>query len=378
MPARRDYYEVLGVSRNADVSEIKKSYRKLAMEHHPDRNPGSKEAEERFKECSEAYEVLSDPDKRAHYDRFGHEGMRQAGFEGFSGVEEIFEHFGSLFGDLFGGMGGFGGRGGARQARGSDLRLDLELSFAEAVMGVSREIAVERRVTCDGCSGSGARSGSSAERCGTCGGRGQVLHSQGFFMIGTTCPTCRGEGTIVRDPCAACRGQGVKAKKETLSLTVPAGVDDGQMLRLAGKGEHAPRKGAPGHLYVVMHVAEDPRFRREGYDVHTEVPISMVTAALGGTVTVPTLEKATEGTAELEVGPATQPGTMVVRRGAGIPRPNGAGRGHQVIHFRVDIPRSLSARQRELLREFATEAGESRDSEPEEGRRAFFSRKKKK
>ena len=377
MSERRDYYEVLGVSRQAADAEIKKAYRKLAMECHPDRNPGNKEAEERFKEASEAYEVLADPDKRAHYDRFGHEGMRQAGFEGFSGVEEIFEHFGSLFGDLFG---GFGGRGGRGRGRGSDLRLDLELAFAEAVAGVSKELAVARRVTCDACSGSGAKGGTTPERCGTCGGRGQVLHSQGFFMIGTTCPSCRGEGTVVRDPCPACRGQGSREKKETLTVNVPAGVDDGQMLRLAGRGEAAVRGGPAGNLYVVIHVAEDERFQRDGYDVHTEVPVSMVTATLGGRITIPTLEDATQGTAELEVPPGSQPGTVVVRRGAGIPRPNGAGHGHHLVHLKVDIPKRLSDRQRELLREFAAEAGDLPGEKVDEPRRAggFFSRKKKK
>ena len=373
MAARRDYYEVLGVSREADPGEIKKAYRKLAMECHPDRCPGSKEAEERFKECSEAYEVLSDPDKRAHYDRFGFEGLRQAGFEGFTGVEEIFEHFGSLFGDLFGGFGGRGGR--SRQARGHDLRLDLELSFAEAVTGVSKDLAVARRIACDDCKGTGARAGTSPERCGTCQGRGQVLHSQGFFMIGTACPSCRGEGTIVRDPCPGCRGAGVKEKQETLTVNVPAGVDDGQMLRLAGKGESAPRGGASGHLYVVIHVSEDPRFQRDGFDVHTEVPISMVTATLGGRITIPTLESGTKGTAELDIEPGSQPGTMIVRRGQGIPRPNGAGRGQQVVHLKVEIPKRLSDKQRELLRDFASESGEKLAEPPRAG---FFARRKKK
>jgi molecular chaperone DnaJ len=344
------------------------------MEHHPDRNPGDKQAEERFKECSEAYEVLADAEKRAHYDRYGHEGMRQAGFEGFSGVEEIFEHFGSLFGDLFGGA--FGGRGRARQNRGHDLRLDLQLSFAEAVAGVSRELEVARRVPCGTCSGSGARAGTSPERCGTCGGRGQVLHSQGFFMIGTACPSCRGEGTIVRDPCKDCRGAGVKEKQESLSVTVPAGVDDGQMLRVAGKGEVAPRGGAAGHLYVVIHVAEDKRFQRDGYDVHTEVAIPMVTAALGGRITIPTLDDGTRATTEIEIDAGTQPGTMLVRRGAGIPRPNGHGRGQQVIHLKVEIPKSLSSRQRELLRQLAAEGGDK--CQDDGGRSGFFSRKKKK
>ena len=240
---------------------------------------------------------------------------------------------------------------------------------------MTREVNVTRHVGCDACGGSGARAGTRPERCATCGGRGQVLHSQGFFMIGTACPACRGEGTVVRDACKACRGAGVTERPETLTVTVPAGVDDGQMLRLAGKGEAPPRGGPPGHLYVVLHVAEDERFRRDGYDVHTEVPVSVVTATLGGRVTLPTLDDGTRGTAELEVEPGSQPGTVIVRRQAGIPRPNGGGRGDQVVQLRVEVPRQLTDRQKELLREFAAAGGEALH-EPE--KRSFFGRKRKK
>jgi molecular chaperone DnaJ len=374
MATKRDYYEILGVPRNADGADIKKSYRRLAMEHHPDRNPDNKQAEEKFKEAAEAYEVLSDPEKRERYDRFGHEGLRQAGFEGFGGMDEIFSHFGDLFGDLFGGFGGQRGRGQGR-GRGADLRLDLNLSFAEAVWGITREVAVERRVSCPGCHGSGARPGSGVERCGTCSGRGQVLHQQGFFMIGTTCPTCRGEGAVVRDPCKECRGSGTREKSETLSVTVPAGVDDGQTLRLSGRGEAAQHGGSPGSLYVVLHVTEDERFRREGADVHVDVPVSLVTAALGGKVSVPTLEAGISGAAELDVDPGTQPGAVIVMRGAGVPRIDGRGRGDQIVELHVVIPESLSERQKELLREFAAVSGESLN-EPE--KKTFFGRKRRK
>jgi molecular chaperone DnaJ len=367
---KRDYYEVLGVERSAESTEIKKAYRKLAMEHHPDRNPGSKEAEERFKEAAEAYEVLSDGEKRAAYDRFGHEGLRQRGFEGFHGVEDIFSHFSDLFGDLFGGGFGRGGR-----PRGHDLRVGVRLSFAEAVGGVAKEVDVTRHVACGGCSGSGAKPGTSPERCSTCGGRGQVLHQQGFFMIGTTCPSCRGEGTVIRDKCKECRGSGRVEKSETLTVNIPAGVDDGQRLRLAGKGEAGPRGGVPGNLYVDIQVAEDERFRRDGADVFTVVPVSFATAALGGSVEVPTLDDGVTGSASLEVEPGTQPGAVHVRKNAGIPRLDGYGRGDHVVEITVTVPRRLSDRQKELLRELAAIEGEVVEEPPE--KRSFFGRKRK-
>jgi molecular chaperone DnaJ len=373
--AKRDYYEVLGVARNAEPNEIKKAYRKLAMEFHPDRNPGDKTCEEKFKEASEAYEVLSDDDKRAAYDRFGHEGLRRQGFEGFSGVEDIFSHFSDLFGDLFGGARG-GGRG---RARGADLRVGVELTFAEAVAGASKAVDVTRHVGCATCSGSGARPGTAPERCGTCGGRGQVLHQQGFFMIGTTCPSCRGEGSIIRDKCKDCRGTGMTERGETLTISIPAGVDDGQRLRLAGKGEAAPRGGVPGNLYVDIHVKEDPRFKRDGADVYSMAAVSYATAALGGSVEVATLDDGVTGKATLVIEPGTQPGTVHVRKGAGIPRLDGYGRGNHIVEITVEVPRKLSGRQRELLRELAAIEGDAApDEEPQEEKRSFFGRKKRK
>jgi molecular chaperone DnaJ len=371
---KRDYYEVLGVTRDCGASEVKKAYRRLAMEHHPDRNPGSKEAEEKFKEAAEAYEVLCDDDKRAAYDRFGHEGLRQRGFEGFQGVEDIFSHFGDLFGDLFGGFGRRPGGGRAR-GRGSDLKVTATLSFAEAVAGATKEVSVVRRIPCETCAGSGAKPGTSPERCGTCNGRGQVLHQQGFFMIGTTCPACRGEGTIVKDKCGDCRGAGVREQPETLAVSIPAGVDDGQTLRLSGKGEAAPRGGQPGNLYVEIQVNEDPRWKRDGADIYSLLPIPFTVATLGGKAVVPTLDDGCTGSTSIEVEPGTQPGAIVVRRGEGIPRLDGYGRGNHVIEFTVDVPRRLSERQRELLRELAAEAGEEIE-EPE--RRSFFGRRRKK
>jgi len=368
----RDPYEVLGVPRDASQAEIKKAYYRMAKEFHPDRNPGNKEAEDRFKECSSAYSILSDEDQRARFDRFGFDGIRgnagNAGAGGFSSVEDIFSAFGDIFGDLFGGA-----RSGSRQRRGADLRVDLELSFPEAVWGTSKDVKVTRDIACKTCKGSGAKEGSKPESCTACQGRGQVVHAQGFFMVQTTCPRCRGEGKIIKDPCGDCNGRRVQPETTTFAVTVPPGVDDGQSLRLAGKGETPPGGGSAGHLYVVLHVVGDERFRRDGEDVLTIVPISYVKAALGGEVEVPTLEEKCDGVTTMTVKPGTQPGDQVVRRGAGIPRVGRPGRGDQVIEYKVEIPTKLGAREAELLREIATELEE----DVKEPRRGLFGRIKK-
>jgi len=366
----RDFYEVLGVGRDANDSDIKKAYRRLAMEYHPDRNPGDKGAEEKFKEASSAYKVLSDPNQRARYDQFGPEGLNgQAA--GFRGVEDIFSAFGDLFSDFFGSA-----RGGRRQRRGADLQIHLELSFAEAVHGASREIEIERQEPCETCDGSGAKPGTQRENCQVCGGKGQVLHAQGFFMIQTTCPSCRGEGSILKERCASCRGAGTQGKTSKLTVNVPAGVDDGQTLRLAGKGESA-RGGPSGHLYVSLHVKPDKRFVRDGEDVLTEVPISYVTAALGGEVVVPTLEEMCKGTTRIDVKAGTQPGDVVVRNGKGVPRVGARGAGDHVVRFRVEIPKKLSAREKELLKEIADERGETTgDGSTKRGSSSLFGRLK--
>jgi molecular chaperone DnaJ len=367
----RDLYEVLGVERGASAADLKKAYRRLAQQYHPDRCPGDKAAEERFKEAANAYQVLSDDEQRALYDRFGFEGLRRgagsSGGPGFSSVEDIFSAFGDMFGDFFGGR-----TSGRRQPRGADLRVDLGLTFAEAIWGCSKEVKVTRDVPCDSCHGSGAAAGSKPETCRTCGGKGQVVHAQGFFMVQTTCPHCRGAGKTIKDPCETCRGRGAKPETSTLTVTVPAGVDDSQTLRLAGKGEQGPG-GVAGHLYVVLHVEGDERFRREGDDVLTEVPISFVKATLGGEVEVNTLEDGCNGTATIELKAGTQPGDVVVRRGHGVPRVTESGRGDHVIQFRVEIPRKLSTRQEELLRELATELGEDHVKSEKRG---LFGRKK--
>lgn len=365
----RDLYEVLGVSREASASELKKAYYRLAKQYHPDHNPGDAKAEENFKEAANAYQVLSNDEQRARYDRFGFDGLRGAGGNGgggagFSNVEDIFSAFGDMFGDLFGGRG-------RQRGRGADVQVELQLTFAEAVWGVTKEVKVARDVTCKTCTGSGAKAGSKPEVCRGCGGKGQVVHAQGFFMVQTTCPQCRGAGKIVRDPCEDCRGRGVTSETSTLSVTIPAGVDDGQTLRLAGKGEQGPG-GTPGHLYVVLHVQGDERFRREGQDVLTEVPVSFVQAVLGGEIEVPTLDENCLGTTTMELAAGTQPGDVMVRRGQGITHLGERGRGDHVIQWKVEIPKKLSGRANELMRELASELG----VEVKEAKRGLFGKKR--
>jgi molecular chaperone DnaJ len=365
----RDLYEVLGVERGATQADLKKAYRKLAQQYHPDKCPDDKAAEDKFKEAANAYQVLSDDEQRAMYDRFGFDGLRRGGGgpgAGFSNVEDIFSAFGDLFGDFFGGR-----TSGRRTPRGADLRVDLELTFAEAVWGSTKDVKVTRDIACASCNGIGAAPGSKPEMCKTCGGKGQVVHAQGFFMVQTTCPHCRGRGKTIKDPCEECRGRGVRGETSTLTVTVPAGVDDGQTLRLAGKGESAA--GGTGHLYVVLHVQGDERFRRDNEDVLTEVEISFVKAALGGEVEIYTLDENTNGTTTIDLKPGTQPGDVVVRRGQGIPRVGGGGRGDQVVQFRVEIPKKLTHRQEELLRELAVELDESGVRSEKRG---LFGRKK--
>lgn len=352
----RDLYEVLGVDRQASSADLKKAYYRLAKKYHPDHNPNDKEAEDKFKEAANAYQILGDDDQRSRYDRFGFDGIRGmngGANSGFSNVEDIFSAFGDLFGDFFGGR--TSGRRGP--PRGADLRVDLQLSFAEAVWGTTKEVKVSRQIACTTCNASGAKPGSKAETCATCQGKGQVVHAQGFFMVQTTCPHCRGAGKTIKDPCEDCRGRGTKPETSTLSVTVPPGVDDGQTLRLANKGETAPG-GTAGHLYVVLHVQGDERFRREGDDVLTEIPVSFVKAALGGEIEIHTLEDDCNGTETIKLAPGTQPNDHIVRRGKGIPHVGESGRGDQVVQFKVEIPKKLTAKQEELLRSLASELGE--------------------
>ena len=367
MSERRDYYEVLGVERSVDPAELKRAYRKLAMELHPDRNPGDAASEAKFKEASEAYQVLSDPDKRARYDRFGHAGP-SAGFGGgFHDVGDIFSAFGDIFGDIFGGARAGGSRG---QARGSDIEVRLSMTLAEAFTGVSKDLKVLRRAACATCGGTGAAAGTTPETCQHCGGRGQVMHSQGFLMISTTCPVCRGEGRVVRKPCGNCEGTGLDHEEETLQVNVPAGVEDGSTLRLVGRGEAAPGGGRAGNLYVILRVQGDERFERDGADLHAEVAVSFPQLALGDAVDVPTLD----GDGEVEIPAGTQPGETLVLRGRGMPRLDGRGRGDIVAHLKLVVPSSMSAEEEQHLRAYASSGGHR--VSPERG--GFFKRKKKK
>jgi molecular chaperone DnaJ len=362
---KKDYYEVLGVERTADGAELKRAYRKLAMEHHPDRNPGDAAAEARFKEASEAYQVLSDDERRGLYDRFGHAAPGRVG-QGFGDVGDIFSAFSDIFGDVFGRQGG-GRRG---PARGADIETSIKLTLLEAASGATKDVKVVRRLACGTCKGSGAKPGSSPEVCQQCRGRGQVMHSQGFLMISSTCPVCRGEGKIIRHLCETCDGSGFERHEDTLQITIPAGVEDGSTLRLVGRGEAAPRGGQPGHLYVILRVEEDERFERDGADLHTEIEVSFPQLALGSKLAVPTLV----GDAEIDVRPGTQPGETVTLRGQGMPHLEGRGKGDVIAHLKLVVPKSLSDDQEQRLRAFAEAGGDNVTPE----KTGLFGRKKKK
>jgi molecular chaperone DnaJ len=347
MAAKRDYYEVLGVERNANESDLKKSYRKLALKYHPDRNPGDREAEDRFKEAAEAYEVLRDSRKRQIYDQYGHQGLEGSGFSGFGGFEDIFSSFGDIFEDFF----GFGGgrRSRSRANRGADLRYDMQLSFMEAAFGTEKEIDVEKAETCDDCEGSGAAPGSGPETCPQCGGTGQIGRSQGFFTVRTTCGHCRGNGQVISNPCQTCRGQGKVLSRKKVSVRIPAGVDNGSRLRLSGEGEAGGHGGPHGDLYVFIHAEEHDFFTREDIHVVCQIPVSFVQAALGDTITIPTLQSETE----LKIPKGTQPGDLFRLRGEGIPSLKNGHRGDQVVQVNVKTPTNLNKKQVALLKEFA-------------------------
>ena len=346
---KRDYYEILSVSRDCGDEEIKKSYRKLALKFHPDRNPGDKDAEESFKEAAEAYDVLRDPEKRQIYDRFGHEGLAGTGFRGFSGFEDIF----SSFGDIFEGFFGFGSRGGRTRARqGKSLRYDMELALEDAFHGKEEEITFHRLEACRTCNGSGAAPGSDPQTCGTCQGRGQVVQSQGFFQVSTTCPACHGQGEIISDPCPDCRGGGKIRVEKSINVKIPPGVDTGSQLRLRGEGESGEYGGPPGDLFVVIHVSEHPFFAREEENLICQIPISFVQAALGDTLTIPILGEK-EGH-ELVIPQGTQPGEVIKISGKGMASLRGyRKRGDLYVKIIVKIPEKTTPQQRELLEALA-------------------------
>ena len=350
---KRCYYECLGVERNAAEEEIKKNYRKLAMQYHPDRNPGDKEAEETFKEAAEAYEVLSDREKREIYDRYGHEGLNGIGFRGFSGFEDIFASFSDIFEDVFG-FGTGRSRTRAAQRSGADLRYDLKISFMDAAFGASTDIEVTKSERCHECRGVGAAPGTAPETCRQCSGRGQVTQSSGFFTISTTCPQCRGQGRVITKPCMNCRGSGRAGVTKNVHLKMPAGVETGSRLRLRGEGEEGEYGGQSGDLYVFIHVEPHEFFERKDNNIYCQVPISFVQASLGATLEVPTLN----GTEKLKIPRGTQSGSMFRLKGKGIPHLKGFGRGDQVIETIVKIPANLNKKQEELLREFAKLSGE--------------------
>jgi molecular chaperone DnaJ len=360
--AKRDYYEILGVSRDASIEHIKKAYRKLAVKYHPDKNPGDKQAEERFKELGEAYDVLADPQKRAAYDRFGHSAFdarsRAGGGArgGFHDPMDIFREVfgggaGSIFEDLFGGE----RRDPAGPQRGSDLRYDMELTLEEAARGCEKEIPLTKLEACDACHGTGAEKGSSTKVCATCAGRGQVLTSRGIFSIAQTCPRCEGAGRIIEHPCHTCRGAGRREKASRVKLKIPAGVDTGTRLRSAGNGEAGTRGGPQGDLHVVLHVRNHEIFHRDGDDLVCEVPISFVQAALGAEIEVPTLS----GKANIRVPAGTQSGTVFRLRGRGISNVQGYGVGDLHVRVNVEVPTHLNAAQKASLQQFAELCDES-------------------
>ena len=355
---KKDYYEILGVSRDATEEEIKKAYRRLALQYHPDRNPGNKEAEEKFKEASEAYEVLRDPEKRRLYDQFGHEGLKSTGFSGFTGFEDIFSSFSDLFEEFFG-FSGFGRKRQRYTQRGADLRYDLTITLREAAFGKEKELRINKRVVCDTCRGSGTKPGTSPITCPQCKGRGQIIHSQGFFTISSTCPTCRGEGTIISHPCKSCKGTGKTVKTKTIKVKIPAGIESGMRLRIAGEGEPGERGGPPGDLYVVIHIEEDPFFKRYNNDVYCQIPITFSQAALGAEIEVPTLDGKTH---KLTIPRGTQTGETFKIKGAGIPYLHGRGRGDEIVEVVVKTPTNLTKRQEELFRQLAELEKENNES----------------
>ncbi len=346
--SKRDYYEVLGVAKTASDAEIKKAYRSLAVQHHPDKNPNDPHAEEKFKEAAEAYAVLSDAQKRAAYDRFGHQagGMGGQGFDpnGFSNIEDIFDMFG--FGDMFGQRGG-GGRSAVQ--RGSDLRYDLEITLEDAATGKDEKLRIPRLEKCDECAGSGAEKGTQPENCVTCGGAGQTRYQQGFFSVMRTCPNCSGSGRIIKTPCKGCRGKGRVEREKSIELKIPAGVETGSRLRIAGEGEAGVNGGPSGDLFVVLHVKEHERFERQGANLYSAVPITFAQAALGAEIKVPTLD----GEEELKVPAGTQTGTVFRLKSHGMPALGGRGKGDLFVAVTLITPKSLTKEQRKLLEQLA-------------------------
>lgn len=374
--AKKDYYETLGISKDADANEIKSAFRKLAKQYHPDLNPDNKEAETKFKEINEAYEVLSDPEKKAKYDQFGHAAFDQnAGFGGGAGFNDFGDIFGDIFGDLFGG-GGFSGtnqRARTGPKAGSDLKIKLDINFEEAAFGTKKEIKINRIEKCHVCDGSGAKKGTSKKTCPTCNGTGTVRTVQrtplGQFASTKICSTCNGTGEIVEEPCTACGGTGKEKKSRKLTINIPAGVDTGSVIPLRGEGNHGERGGPAGDLYVYINVRPHEIFERDGNDVWCEIPISFAKAAMGGSIQVPTIE----GKVKYEVPEGTQTGTVFRLKNKGIKNLRGVGKGDQYVRVKIEVPKRLTEKQRSMLEEFAKEMGEQQEKEDKKG---FFGKMK--
>ena len=366
--AKRDYYETLSVSRTANDGELKASYRKLAMQWHPDKNPGDKECEAKFKEISEAYDCLKDPQKRAAYDRYGHAAFENGGGGqgGFGMGGDFTSAFSDIFDDLFGGMGRRGGRSGGRE-RGADLRYNLEISLEEAFNGKTAKIELPTNVACETCSGTGAKAGTQPVQCKTCQGTGRIRHAQGFFTLERTCASCQGRGSVIADPCKSCKGAGRVVKERTLEVNIPPGVEDGTRIRLGNEGEAGARGGGNGDLYIFLSVTQHPIFQREGADLYCRVPVSMVTATLGGEFDVPTVDG---GRAKVKIPEGTQTGKRLKLGGKGMPVLRSRDRGDMYVQVAVETPQKLTKRQKELLKEFDKES--SKDTQPESS--GFFAK----
>lgn len=371
--AKQDYYELLGVSKGADASEMKKAYRKLAMKHHPDKNPDDKKAEQKFKDLSEAYEVLKDEEKRAAYDRFGHAAFEQGGpggpggFGGGGGGGG----FADIFEEMFGGGGGPGRGGHEQQQRGSDLRFNMDISLENAFKGKSTEIRVPTSVACDSCDGSGAKKGSKPVSCATCSGAGRVRMQQGFFTVERTCPSCHGQGSVIKDPCRKCSGTGRVHKEKTLSVNIPAGVETGTRIRLSGEGEAGMRGAPSGDLYIFLNVKTHKIFQRDGANIHVRVPVPMTTAILGGSVEVPTVDG---NRARINIPAGTQSGQQFRLRAKGMSKLRTTSRGDMFVEFSVETPVNLTKKQKEILQEFRELGGDETTHSPESG--GFFSKVK--
>jgi len=374
--AKRDYYEVLGVEKNASADDIKRTYRRLALKYHPDKNPGDKEAEAKFKECAEAYEVLGDAEKRKRYDQYGHDGLRGAGVHDYShmNVQDISDMFGDMFGDLFGDMFGGGRRRSGRsqgQSRGYDLETSVELTLEEVAKGTEKTIEFTRQDTCADCGGTGASKGKAPSRCPTCGGAGQVKRAGlgGFFQMVSTCPTCQGAGQVITDPCRKCRGTGLIPKKRTLSVKIPAGVHEGQGIRVSGEGEPGKHGGPRGDLYCYVRVKAHPFLMRDGSNLVVTVPLRFTQMALGDTIDVPTLD----GTKQLKISAGTQHGDIFRIRGQGLPELRSGRNGDLLVRVMVEIPKKLTSEQQDLLQKFAQTEGKDTSSESS----SFFDRLKR-